>query len=107
MPSADDLIGRAIALRPKLVEQQAEVEERTYYSQEMHEEFQRAGFYRMFMPRRYGGLEVSVPTFMRVIVEIARGCPSTVRLLWGPISAHLAETRARPRGRARRGTPPA
>ena len=43
----------------------------------MHEEFQRAGFYRMFMPRRYGGLEVTVPTFMRVIVEIARGCPST------------------------------
>ena len=43
----------------------------------MHEEFQRAGFYRMFMPRRYGGLEVSVPTFMRVVVEIARGCPST------------------------------
>ena len=77
VPSADELIGRAIALRPKLVEQQAEVEKRTYYSQEMHEEFQRAGFYRMFMPRRYGGLEVTVPTFMRVIVEIARGCPST------------------------------
>jgi 3-hydroxy-9,10-secoandrosta-1,3,5(10)-triene-9,17-dione monooxygenase len=74
---ADELIARAIALRPRLVEQQAEVEERTYYSREMHEEFQRAGFYRMFVPRRYGGLEVSVPTFMRVIVEVARGCPST------------------------------
>ncbi len=77
VPTEQELIDRAIALRPKLVEQQAEVEERTYYSPEMHEEFREAGFYRMFVPRRYGGFEASVPTFMRVIVEIARGCPST------------------------------
>ena len=77
VPTARELIDRAIALRPKLIEQQAAVEERTYYSPEMHEEFQRAGFYRMFMPRRYGGYEVDVPTFMQVFVEIARGCPST------------------------------
>ena len=76
-PTPQELIDRAIALRPKLVERQAAVEERTYYDEEMHAEFQQAGFYRMFMPRRYGGFEVSVPTFMRVIVEIARGCPST------------------------------
>ncbi len=77
VPTARELIERAIALRPKLVERQAAAEERTYYDEEMHEEFRRAGFYRMFMPRRYGGFEVEVPTFMRVIVEIARGCPST------------------------------
>ena len=76
-PTPQELIDRAVALRPKLIEQQAEAEERTYYSRELHEEFQKAGFYRMFMPRRYGGYEVGVPTFMRVIVEIARGCPST------------------------------
>lgn len=71
------LIERAVALRPKLIEAQAEAEARTYYSEEMHQEFQNAGFYRMFMPRRYGGLEVDVPTFMRVVVELARGCPGT------------------------------
>ena len=60
-----------------LLERQAEVEERHLTREEMHEEFRKAGFYRMFMPRRYGGLEVDVPTFMRVVVEIARGCPST------------------------------
>jgi 3-hydroxy-9,10-secoandrosta-1,3,5(10)-triene-9,17-dione monooxygenase len=77
VPTAGELIERARALRPRLVAKQAEVEERTFYDEEMHEEFRRAGFYRMFMPRRYGGFEVPVPTFMRVIVEIARGCPST------------------------------
>jgi 3-hydroxy-9,10-secoandrosta-1,3,5(10)-triene-9,17-dione monooxygenase len=72
-----ELIERARSLRPKLVDAQAEAEARTYYSEEMHEEFKQAGFYRMFVPRRYGGLEVGVPTFMRVVVELARGCPGT------------------------------
>jgi 3-hydroxy-9,10-secoandrosta-1,3,5(10)-triene-9,17-dione monooxygenase len=77
VPTAKELTERAIALRPKLIEKQAAAEARTYYDEEMHDEFRRAGFYRMFMPRRYGGFEVSVDTFMRVIVEVARGCPST------------------------------
>ncbi len=72
-----ELLARADALRPLLVERQAETEARSYYGQEMHEEFLRAGFYRMLVPRRYGGYEVDLPTFLRVIVAIARGCPST------------------------------
>ncbi len=71
------LIGRAVALREKLLAEQAETEERTYYSAEMHEEFQRAGFYRMYVPRRYGGYAFDVPTYMRVLIELARGCPNT------------------------------
>lgn len=71
------LIGRAVALREKLLAEQAETEERTYYSEEMHEEFQRAGFYRMYVPRRYGGYAFDVPTYMRVLIELARGCPNT------------------------------
>ncbi len=72
-----ELLARAEALRPLLVERQAETEARTYYAQETHEEFLKAGFYRMLVPRRYGGYEVDLPTFLRVIVAIARGCPST------------------------------
>ena len=71
------MIGRAVALREKLLAAQAATEERTYYSEEMHEEFQRAGFYRMYIPRRYGGYEFDVPTYMRVLIELARGCPNT------------------------------
>jgi 3-hydroxy-9,10-secoandrosta-1,3,5(10)-triene-9,17-dione monooxygenase len=72
-----EVIARARALRPLLVERQAETERRTYYSEEVHEEFRRAGFYRLLVPRRYGGYEFDLPTFLRVIVEIAAGCPST------------------------------
>ena len=72
-----EIIERARALRPMLVERQAETEQRTYYSDEVHQEFLRAGFYRMLVPKRYGGYEVGLPTFLRVIMEIAAGCPST------------------------------
>jgi 3-hydroxy-9,10-secoandrosta-1,3,5(10)-triene-9,17-dione monooxygenase len=75
--TSKEMIARAVALREKLLAQQAETEERTYYSQEMHEEFQRAGFYRQYIPRRYGGYEFDIPTYMRVALELARGCPNS------------------------------
>lgn len=75
--AAEALIATAEAMRPTLLEEQATTEERTFYSEEIHSEFEAAGFYRMLIPRRYGGLEVDLPTFYRVIVAISRGCPST------------------------------
>ena len=78
--TAAGLVQRARALRPELVRQQAETEERTHYSEQLHRALQDAGFYRMYVPRRYGGLEVDVPTFMRVGVELARGDMSAA---WG------------------------
>ena len=72
-----EMIDRAIALRPLLVADQAETEKRTFYSPEMHERFLAAGFYHLYVPRRYGGYEFDVPTYVRVVQEIARGCVST------------------------------
>jgi 3-hydroxy-9,10-secoandrosta-1,3,5(10)-triene-9,17-dione monooxygenase len=68
---------RAEAMVPALVARQAETEQRTYYSEQTHEEFAAAGFYRLLVPRRYGGYEFGVETFMRVVMTLARGCPST------------------------------
>ncbi|WP_329351955.1 hypothetical protein OG226_41565 [Streptomyces sp. NBC_01261] len=59
------------------MEEQAATEERGTYSQETHELFREAGFYRTFLPRRFGGYEFGLPTFVRTIMEIARGCPSS------------------------------
>jgi 3-hydroxy-9,10-secoandrosta-1,3,5(10)-triene-9,17-dione monooxygenase len=72
-----DIVARAQDLRPALLERQAETEELRYYPEATHEDFLDAGFYRILVPRRYGGLELDVPTFARVIVEVSRGCPST------------------------------
>ena len=100
------LIDRAIALRPKLIEEQAATEERTYYSQEMHEEFQRAGFYRLYIPRRYGGYEFDVPAMMRLDARDGPRLPVD-RVVHGPrrpgtrcSSARGGPSRRRPRSSA-------
>jgi 3-hydroxy-9,10-secoandrosta-1,3,5(10)-triene-9,17-dione monooxygenase len=75
--SPSELVSRARALRRRLLERQEQTERDTRYSQETHAEFLEAGFYRMLIPRMFGGLEVGVETFAKVMIEIARGCPST------------------------------
>jgi 3-hydroxy-9,10-secoandrosta-1,3,5(10)-triene-9,17-dione monooxygenase len=75
--TAQEMIERAIALRPELIADQAETEKRTFYSPQMHQRFLDAGFYHLYVPRRYGGYEFDVPTYVRVVQEIARGCVST------------------------------
>lgn len=86
----EQLIQRAAALRPQLIERQAEAEELTYYSESMHRAFLDAGFYRTVVPRRYGGYEFELSTFLRVLIELARGCPSTAWCL-GLASGHALQ----------------
>ncbi|MFJ9005818.1 acyl-CoA dehydrogenase family protein [Streptomyces canus] len=76
-PRPEDLVHSAAVFRDRLLDEQEATEERGAYSPETHELFRQAGFYRTLLPRRYGGFEFDVPTFLRVIVEIARGCPGS------------------------------
>ncbi len=75
--ASEELIARAVRLRAALRDDQAAAEERGVYSPEMHEAFQKAGFYRTLQPKRFGGYEFDVPTFARLIIEVARGCPGS------------------------------
>jgi 3-hydroxy-9,10-secoandrosta-1,3,5(10)-triene-9,17-dione monooxygenase len=72
-----EILARAEALRPLLLEEQAATEKRGYYSEEIHEQFRAAGFYRILQPRRFGGYEFDLPTYARVITAVSRGCPSS------------------------------
>jgi 3-hydroxy-9,10-secoandrosta-1,3,5(10)-triene-9,17-dione monooxygenase len=72
-----EMIDRATALRGLLREQSAETEQRTYPTDEIHRACMDAGFYRLYVPRRYGGYEFGAPTFMRVVQELSRGDIST------------------------------
>jgi 3-hydroxy-9,10-secoandrosta-1,3,5(10)-triene-9,17-dione monooxygenase len=67
------LIERAAALRPLLRDQQKLTEARTYPTDEVHQACLDAGIYRLYVPRRYGGLEFDPVTYMRVCIELARG----------------------------------
>ncbi len=73
----DALIERARTLRPLLRAQQDANDERGHYSDEIHRKFHDGGFYRIVLPKLFGGYEFDYPTFIKVIQEIARGHPSS------------------------------
>jgi 3-hydroxy-9,10-secoandrosta-1,3,5(10)-triene-9,17-dione monooxygenase len=72
-----DIVERAREIAVTLVERQAETEKRTYYAEDTHEAFARAGFYRILVPKRYGGHEFGIDTFLEVVRTLTRSCPST------------------------------
>jgi 3-hydroxy-9,10-secoandrosta-1,3,5(10)-triene-9,17-dione monooxygenase len=71
------LVQSARDMRAELLEQAPAVEERTFYSEEIHRRFDELGFYRMLIPKAHGGLEVGLDTFYRVVIELARADMST------------------------------
>src|SRR5690349_3127556 len=72
-----EMIARARALRPMLRRAQADCETQGQVSAEVNAALIRAGLYRVVQPRCFGGYEFDVPTFFRVMTEVARGCPET------------------------------
>jgi 3-hydroxy-9,10-secoandrosta-1,3,5(10)-triene-9,17-dione monooxygenase len=73
----EQAVAFVVGLRERLIAEQAATEERTIYAPELHEELRRAGIYRMLQPKRYGGLEFDMPSFLAVVTSLARGCMST------------------------------
>ncbi len=73
----DEMLRRAIAMRARLRERQDATEALGSILPETNLDFIKAGFYRIMQPRRFGGYEFDMVTFVKVMMEIARGCPSS------------------------------
>jgi 3-hydroxy-9,10-secoandrosta-1,3,5(10)-triene-9,17-dione monooxygenase len=73
----EGLLRRAMALRPLLRERQAACAALGRIPDDVNAALIRGGFYRTVQPRRFGGYEFDVPSFFKVMMEIARGCPET------------------------------
>lgn len=88
-----EIITRAERIATTLVDRQQETEQRGYYGPDTHRELLDGGFYRLLVPKRYGGYEFGIDTHMRVVSALARGCPSTAWMYTFAAShAHLAAT---------------
>jgi 3-hydroxy-9,10-secoandrosta-1,3,5(10)-triene-9,17-dione monooxygenase len=72
----ETLLARAAALRPMLRETQDECESLRRLPDATHRAFRQAGLYRILQPERFGGYECDLTDFLRVVIEVARGCPS-------------------------------
>lgn len=75
------MIGRAEAMREILRARQAETESSGNISVETNSAMVAAGFYRMIQPRIFGGYGFDLPTYVRVVTAVARGCPETAWVL--------------------------
>ena len=73
----DAMIRRAISMRQTLRSRQQETEAAGRILTGTNDEFVKAGFYRVVQPRRFGGYEFDLPTYVRVMAEVSRGCPSS------------------------------
>ncbi len=76
-PDSAELLARARALVPLLAERAARCEELRRVPDESVAELQRAGFFRILQPRAMGGLELDFASYVRVAIELGRGCAST------------------------------
>jgi 3-hydroxy-9,10-secoandrosta-1,3,5(10)-triene-9,17-dione monooxygenase len=75
--TAETLVARAAALQPLLREQQEANDRRGHYSDEVHQAFDAAGFYRILQPRQLGGYQLGPDVFLKVVMEISRGHPAS------------------------------
>lgn len=73
----NQIIARADAMREMLRERQAATEAAGNMSVETNQALVDAGFYRVVQPRLFGGYGFDLPTYVRMVTAIARGCPET------------------------------
>jgi 3-hydroxy-9,10-secoandrosta-1,3,5(10)-triene-9,17-dione monooxygenase len=69
-----EMIRRAEAMLPMLRERQNACEAAGQVSEDTNSEFIKAGFYRILQPRCFGGYEFDLPTFLKVMIAVSRGC---------------------------------
>src|SRR5262245_33102039 len=82
-----DLVERARALVPALLERVPEADRLRRIPDATIADFREAGFFRMLQPARWGGLEVEPRTFFDVQMTVAAACPSSAWVL-GVVGVH-------------------
>lgn len=77
IPTESELIDRARKLVPVLRERAPRTEDARKLLPETLNDFVEAGFYKILQPAKYGGYEMPPMTLYRVVMELAKGCPSS------------------------------
>jgi 3-hydroxy-9,10-secoandrosta-1,3,5(10)-triene-9,17-dione monooxygenase len=77
MVSSEELVQRAREMVPMLREKAESVEKNRMVSKETIDSFIKAGFLKIMQPNAFGGYEMDLEVFCRVLMEIGRGCPSS------------------------------
>src|SRR6476660_4517094 len=76
VPDRAELVGRAVALRKLLSNEAAECDRERRLTDISIKAITSAGLMRLMTPRRFGGYEADLRTFLDVSTELGRGCCS-------------------------------
>ncbi len=77
VPDHADLVAKARAMYSDLRERAARCAQDRRVPDETVAEMEAAGFFKVTQPRKYGGYEMPYHVFCELIMEIAKGCPSS------------------------------
>jgi 3-hydroxy-9,10-secoandrosta-1,3,5(10)-triene-9,17-dione monooxygenase len=77
IPTEAELVQRARDLIPVLRQRAEACEKARSVPKETIADFQKAGFFKILQPKRWGGYEMSPNALNRVLMELGRGCPSS------------------------------
>lgn len=77
IPTEDEIVKRAFDMIPMLRERAEACEKARMVPKENIQAFQEAGFFKILQPKRWGGYEMNPNVINRVLMELARGCPSS------------------------------
>jgi alkylation response protein AidB-like acyl-CoA dehydrogenase len=73
----NDLIGRAASLRPLLEQNAEEADRRRRLPDVTVQALKNQGLCRLMVPKRFGGYETDIHTYIAVMAELGRGCGAT------------------------------
>ncbi len=85
----ESLTEKAAAMVPALLERQREADELRRIPDSTHRDFLDAGFYRIYQPKRYGGMECENRTIIDIAGELGRGCGSSAWIFTNLVAQSL------------------
>ena len=85
----ESLTEKAAAMVPALLERQREADELRRIPDSTHRDFLDAGFYRIYQPKRFGGMECENRTIIDIAGELGRGCGSSAWIFTNLVAQSL------------------
>lgn len=77
IPTEDEIVQRARDMIPLLRARAELCEKERMVPKETIQAFKDAGFFKILQPKRWGGYEMNPNVLNKVLMELARGCPSS------------------------------
>jgi alkylation response protein AidB-like acyl-CoA dehydrogenase len=97
MSGGADLLDTARALRPRILAERERIEAGRRLPEELTRELARQGFFRIFLPKAYGGLDLAPTEGLEVLEELARADASVAWCVWNG-NTHWIVAQLSPKG---------